>query len=131
MFKGLGNIASLIKQAQNLGPRMEEISAELQAKKVTGSAGGEMVTVHANGLGQILKVEIDPILEKQNDFEMVKDLLPAAINQAIGKSKELHVEAMQSITGGLPMPGGLDGLMNQFTNGGTLPDLEDNEETTP
>lgn len=127
MFKGLGNIAQLIKQAQNIGPKMEEMSQELQQKRVTGSAGGGMITVHANGLGQILSVEIDPLLEEKADFEMVRDLLPAAINQAVAKSKELHVEAMKSLSGGLPLPGGLDDMLNKFSAMGN--DLDD--ETKP
>ena len=116
MFKGLGNIASLLKNAQNMGPKMEEISRELQSKTVAGTAGGEMVKVTANGLGQILKVEIDPLLEEKADFEMIRDLLPAAINQAVSKSKELHVEAMKSLTGGIPLPGNLDEMLNKFTS---------------
>ena len=121
MFKGLGNLASLIKNAQNMGPKMEEISRELQAKTVSGSAGGDMVKVTVNGIGQVLNVEIDPLIEEKSDFEMLRDLLPAAINQAIAKSKELHVEAMQSLTGGLPLPGNLEEMLNKFTS----PDPED------
>lgn len=119
MFKGLGNIASLIKEAQNLGPKMQAVSEELKAKRVSASAGGEMVTVHANGLGEILSIEVDPLLQEKGDVEMVADLLPAAINQAVAKSRALHVEAMQSITGGLPLPGGLADLMGGL---GTLDD---------
>ena len=45
MFKGLGNIASLMKQAQTMGPKMQEAMDELKTKQVTGTAGGGMVTV--------------------------------------------------------------------------------------
>lgn len=116
MFKGLGNIASLMKNAQNIGGKMGEISEELKEKRVSGSAGGGMVTVEANGLGHILSVKLDPVLVEKQDAEMIQDLLPAAINDAIVKSKQLHMEAMQGVTGGLAIPG-LDDALKNFTGG--------------
>ena len=118
MFKGLGNIASLMKSAQTMGPKMQEAMEELKSKQVTGSAGGGMVTVHANGVGAITRIEIDPVLAEKNDLEMVTDLLPAAINDAIAKSKQLHMEAMQGVTGDLPIPGNMENMLKQFMGGG-------------
>lgn len=117
MFKGLGNIASLMKQAQSMGPKMKEAMEQLKNKRVSGSAGGGMVTVDANGVGNVLKVTIDPVLVEKNDMEMITDLLPAAINDAIAKSKQLHMEAMQSVTGDLPLPGNMESMLNQLTGG--------------
>jgi DNA-binding YbaB/EbfC family protein len=114
MFKGIGAITSLMKQAQTMGPKMQEAMEELKNKQVTGTAAGGMVSVTANGIGNILSIEIDPVLEEKNDFEMVKDLLPAAINAAIAKSKQLHVEAMQSVTGDLPIPGNMENMLKNF-----------------
>ena len=117
MFKGLGNIASLMKQAQTMGPKMQEAMDELKTKQVTGTAGGGMVTVVANGAGPILEVKIDPVLTEKNDLEMVTDLLPAAINDAIAKQKQLHMEVMQSVTGDLPIPGNMENMLNQMLGG--------------
>ncbi|MFT5301469.1 MAG: DNA-binding YbaB/EbfC family protein [Mariniblastus sp.] len=117
MFKGLGNIASLMKQAQTMGPKMQEQMELLKTKQVTGSAGGGMITVLANGAGQILKVEIDPTLAEQNDVEMISDLLPAAINDALAKQQQLKVEVMQSVTGDLPIPGNMENMLKQFMGG--------------
>ena len=117
MFKGLGNIASLLSQARNFGGQMEEITAELKNKRVTGSAGGSMVNVNANGLGQVLSVEIDPILKDKGDIEMITDLLPAAINDAVAKSKALHMEAMQTMTGGIQLPAGIDDTLKELLGG--------------
>ena len=114
MFKGLGNIASLMKQAQNIGGKMGEISEELKAKRVTGNSGGGMIVVEANGLGHILSIKIDPVLKERNDFEMIEDLLPAAINEANAKAKQLHVDAMQSVTGGISIPG-IDDMIKTYT----------------
>jgi DNA-binding YbaB/EbfC family protein len=108
MFKGLGNLAnlgSLMKQAQEMGGKMQQLTEELKTKRVTGSAGAGMVEVEANGMGDILAVRIDPALFAKQDREMVEDLLPAAINAAQQKSKELYSEQMKSLTGGMNLPG--------------------------
>jgi len=108
MFKGLGNLAnlgSLMKQAQEMGGKIEQMTKELKAKRVTGSAGAGMVEVEANGVGDILAVRIDPALFAKQDREMVEDLLPAAINAAQLKAKELYAAQMKSLTGGMDLPG--------------------------
>ena len=113
MFKDISNLASLMRQAQQMGGQMQEMAGKLRNQRVTGSAGGGMVEVEANGVGEVLKVRIDPSLD---DREMIEDLLPAAVNQALGKAKELHVESMQSMTEGLEIPG-LNDAISQLTNG--------------
>ncbi len=130
MFKGIGNIASLLKEAQNIGPKMEKVTEELKAKRVSGSAGGGMVSVLANGLGHILKIEIDPMLKEKGDVEMVADLLPAAINEASAKAKQLHVESMQSVAGGFSLPAGIDDALKLFSDV-PEPPSETDTDTTP
>lgn len=118
MFKGLGNLANLgnlMKQAQEMGDKMQQLTQELKTERVTGSAGAGMVEVEANGIGEILAVRIDSALFAKQDREMVEDLLPAAINSALQKAKELHAEQMQSLTGGLNLPG-LSEALGSFGN---------------
>ena len=113
MLKGLGQLANLpglIKQAQEMGGKLQQINAELKTKKVTGSAGGGLIEVDANGLGEALAVRIDPSLIEKQDRELLEDLLPAAINAAQQKAKEMHAEAMQALAGGLNLPGLSDAL---------------------
>lgn len=117
MFKGLGdlaNIGSLMKQAQEMGGKMKQLTEELKSKRVTGSAGAGLVEVEANGIGEVLAVRIDPSLFAKQDRELVEDLLPAAINAAQQKSKALYAEQMQSIAGGLNLPG-LGDALSQFS----------------
>jgi DNA-binding YbaB/EbfC family protein len=116
VFKGLSNIASLMRQAQQMGGKMQEISERLRGERATGAAGGGMVEVEVNGLGEVLSVKIEPSLVESGDREMIEDLLPAAINQAVAKSKQLHVEAMKSLTDGMDMPG-LEEALSQITGG--------------
>ena len=75
------------------------------------------MTVHVNGVGVILKVEIDPTLAEKNDLEMITDLLPAAINDALAKQQQMKMEAMQSVTGDLPLPGGMENMLKQMLGG--------------
>ena len=108
MFKGLANLANLpalLKQAQEMSGKMAQLTAELKTKRVTGAAGGGLVEVEANGLGEALAVRIDPSLIEKQDRELLEDLLPAAFNAAQQKAKELHAESVQQITGGLELPG--------------------------
>ena len=117
MLKGLGNLASLMSQARTMGPKMQEAMEQLKTKQVTGSAGGDMVVVTANGAGQVVDIKIDPVLAEKNDLDMVTDLLPAAINDALAKAKQLHAEALQSVTGDISLPG-MDNMLKQFMGGG-------------
>jgi nucleoid-associated protein EbfC len=117
MFKGLGAMASLLSQAKTIGPKMQVAMEELRTKHVSGEAGGGFVKVTVNGVGQAMHVEIDELLIEKNEWEMVKDLLPQAFNDAVAKSKELHMQVMQEVTGDLPLPENMEGLLKNFLGG--------------
>lgn len=120
MFKGIANMASMLRQAQQMGGKIKEATEQLKTKRAVGSAGGGMVEVEVNGLGDILRIKIDPKLVAAGEREMIEDLLPSAINQAIAKSRELHVELMQSMTQGIDLSG-LGDALSRFTS----PDSDD------
>jgi len=105
VFKGLGDIGNIMKQAQEMGGKMQQLTEELKVKRVVGSAGAGLVEVESNGLGEVLAVRIDPTLLEKQDRELLEDLLPAAFNAAKQKAQELHAEQMQSLTGGFNIPG--------------------------
>lgn len=116
MFKSLGslgNLAGMLRSAGEMNTRMQAMQEELRAKRVSGTSGAGMVTVEVNGLGEVLKVQLEPSLVENGERELLEDLLPAAINAAIAKSKELHVEAMKSMTEGINLPG-LDEALAQM-----------------
>ncbi len=120
MLKGLGNLAnlgSIMKQAQEMGSKLQGLNEELKTKRATGSAGGGMVEAEVDGLGKLLSVRIEPSLIEKGDREMIEDLVPAAVNQAVTRAKQLHAEAMQSMTGGLELPG-LDQALSNLTGTG-------------
>ncbi len=116
MFKNLANLGNIMRQAQEMGGKMQEINEKLKSQKVTATAGGGMVEVEMNGLGQMLKLIIEPELVEKNDREMIEDLVPAAVNEAIQKAKQLNVEEMKSLTQGIDVPG-LDAALASMTGG--------------
>ena len=98
---GLGDI---LKNAQKIKAEMDRLQAEAAAKTVEGSAGGGMVTVIANGKGEELSVKIDPEAAKE-DVEMLQDLVMAAVNDALRKTRELLSQEISRLTGGFGIPG--------------------------
>ena len=95
------NMDKIMKQAQKMQAQMAKVQEDLAGEKVEGSAGGGMVTVTANGQGNVVAVRIDPEVMKDDDVEMLEDLVLAAVNEALRRSKELAAERMGKITGGL------------------------------
>lgn len=100
-MKGFGD---LVKQAQKVKAEVERIQEEAASIRVEGSAGGGMVTVVANGRGEVLEVRIDPEVLKE-DLEMLQDLIVAAANEALRKSREFLTQQMGRLAGGLGIPG--------------------------
>jgi len=94
----------IMKQAQKMQAQMAKIQEDLAGEQVEGSAGGGMVTVTCNGQGDVVAVKIEPEVAG-DDVEMLEDLVLAAVNDAIHKSKELANSRMSQLTGGLGMPG--------------------------
>jgi DNA-binding YbaB/EbfC family protein len=95
----------IMKQAQQMQERLAKLQEEAGKKTVEASAGGGMVTVVANGKQEILSVKIDPEVFGGNDRAMLEDLLVAAVNEALRKSRDLVAEEMRNLTGGLQIPG--------------------------
>jgi nucleoid-associated protein EbfC len=98
-------LKDLIQQAQGLQSKMAALQEELADKVVVGSSGGGMVKVEANGAQEILSITIEKELLDPADPEMLQDLIVAAVNDALKKSRELMAQEMSKLTGGLPIPG--------------------------
>jgi DNA-binding YbaB/EbfC family protein len=100
--KGFGN---LMKEAQRLQQQMAEMQEQVAQKKVEATAGGGMVTVQANGRQEIIALKIDPEVVNKDDVQMLEDLVLAACNEALRKSRELVQQELGKLTGGLKIPG--------------------------
>jgi nucleoid-associated protein EbfC len=116
VFKGLSNLGTLIKQAQQIGGQMNQLTEELKKRRTSGAAGGGMVEIEINGVMEALRCHIDPSLIGQNDHELLEDLVVAAVNQAVLKSKQMHADAIRELTGGISLPG-LEGALQKLTGG--------------
>jgi DNA-binding YbaB/EbfC family protein len=100
--KGFGN---LMKEAQRLQQQMQALQEQVAQKKVQATAGGGMVTVEVNGRQEVVSIKIDPEVINRDDPQMLEDLVLAACNEALRKSRELVQQELGKLTGGLKIPG--------------------------
>ena len=103
------NLSQMLKQAQQMQGRMQEMQSKLEATEMEGVSGAGMVKVVLTGKGDLRRVAIDPSLMAADEREVLEDLLVAAHADAKHKVEALMAEEMQKATGGLNLPGGLPG----------------------
>jgi DNA-binding YbaB/EbfC family protein len=102
------NIMEMMKQASQLKEKLAEMQAQVEAITETGVSGGGMVSVTLNGKGAMKEVKIDPSLLKEGEGEILEDLIAAAHADAKTRIDETLQSKMQELTGGLPLPPGLN-----------------------
>ena len=95
----------LLKQAQELRDRMQRLQEELGARTVEGSAGGGMVIAVMNGRQELLDLRIEKEVVDPADVGMLRDLVRAAVNDALARSREMAAAEMAKLTGGILPPG--------------------------
>ena len=100
-----GNFTQLLEQAKKIQEKVGKLQAEAETKRIEGSAGGGMVQVTLNGALQVLSLKIEPELANPNDIGMLQDLVRAALNDALNKTKESYKEQFSQATGSLPLSG--------------------------
>ena len=100
------DVMGLMKQAQAMQARLGEIQAELDRVDVEGQAGAGLVRVTVSAKGQVRRIAIDPTLMKEDEREILEDLLVAACEDARKKAQGVAEEKMKAVTAGLPLPPG-------------------------
>jgi len=100
------NFGNMLKQAQEMQSKMEEMQQKLAAADHVGEAGGGMVSVTLSGKSEVRSVKIDPSLMTPGEAEVLEDLIVAAFNDARAKVEAAMQEQMSDLTGGLPLPPG-------------------------
>lgn len=101
------DLLGLMGKAKEMQAKFQAMQEEIAMMEATGQAGGGMVKVTITGKFEMKKLDIDPSLFKEDDVEILEDLIIAAHNDAKGKV-EYEVNAkMQEMTAGLPIPPGL------------------------
>ncbi len=106
-------LGDIMREAQKLQAEMQRLQEEAKKKTVEASAGGGMVTVVANGAGELVSVRIEKDVVNPEDVEMLQDLVLAASNEALRRAQQMVNEDMSKVTGGLQLPG-MGGLGNIF-----------------
>ena len=101
------NLGNMLKQAQQMQAKMQEMQAELEAREVQGAAGGGMVSVTLNGKSELKSIRIDPALMKEDEREVLEDLIKAAHADAKARVEREMAEQMQKLTAGMPLPPGM------------------------
>ena len=110
MLKGLGQLgdmAKLMKQAQEMQSRMGDVQARLDGIEVVGEAGDGLVKVTATAKGEVKALSVDPTLFNPEEREVVEDLLVAAIKDAQLRAGAAAQAEMAKITEGLDLPEGM------------------------
>ncbi len=100
--KMMGN---LMREAQKMQAEMQRVQEEAKKKTVEATAGGGMVTVVANGGGEIVSISIEKDAVDPDDVEMLQDLVLAAANEALRRAQDLVGDEMSKLTGGMNLPG--------------------------
>lgn len=95
----------MMQQAQQMTGKLQEVQDELGRLSVTGSAGGGLVKVEADGKGTVKRVSIDPSVVNPGDVEMLEDLITVAVQEAQKKAKEAGEVEMKKMAGGLGLGG--------------------------
>lgn len=115
MLKEFAAMASMLKQAQGMTGKLQEARERIGNLRCEGQAGAGMVSVEVSGQMKVVNCRIDPALFQSGDREMVEDLICSATNQALEKIREAQVKEMQSVTGGMNIPGLSDALTGMGT----------------
>ena len=105
MARQFGNMGNMMKQAQKLQADMERLQEELGSQTVEGTAGGGMVKAVVTGKQEVVSIEIEKEVVDPEDVEMLQDLVTAAVNEALRKSRDMMTEQMAKLTGGINIPG--------------------------
>ncbi len=100
----MADMMKILQQAQEMQGRLQQIQDELQQKTVSAAAGGGLVTVEADGKGQLRRIKIDPSVVDPKDVEMLEDLVLVAVTEVQKKAADLAQEEMGKLAGGMNLP---------------------------
>jgi len=100
-----GNMSDLMKQAQQMQDKLQQLQQQVEALEVTGDAGAGLVQVTMTGRHDVTRVNIDAAVLGE-DKAVLEDLLAAAVNNAVRKIESEREQMMGSLTGGMPLPPG-------------------------
>jgi DNA-binding YbaB/EbfC family protein len=101
------DMMGLMKQAQAMQSKMQDMQAELERIEVEGQSGGGLVRITLSAKGMMKGLAIDASLMKPEEKEILEDLIVTAHEDARKKAERLMEEKMKAVTAGLPLPPGM------------------------
>lgn len=101
------DIMGMMGKVKEMQAKMEQMQAEIAALQVEGTSGGGLVTVKMSGKGELIGLKIDPSLFKEDDVEILEDLIVAAHKTAKERAEAIAAEKTKDLTAGLPIPPGM------------------------
>jgi DNA-binding YbaB/EbfC family protein len=104
MSKGFNQI---LQQAKKMQDRLMKLQEEMADKTVEAQSGGGMVSCVVNGKQEVVSLKISPEVLEEKDNELLEDLVVAAVNEGLDRSREMVQEEMSKVTGGMQMPFGM------------------------
>ncbi len=105
---GLGDMARMMKAAQEMQTRMSELQEQLARITVTGESGAGLVRATATAKGELTALDIDPSIFNADEKEVVEDLILAAIKDAQTRARERTQQEMRKLTEAMGLPAGMD-----------------------
>jgi DNA-binding YbaB/EbfC family protein len=97
----------MLKQVQKMQNQMLKMQEELNDRTVEAASGGGAVRCVVSGGRELRELVIDPDLLRENDVEMLQDLIMAAVNEALRAAEKMVNDEMGKITGGMGLPPGM------------------------
>lgn len=101
---GLGDMAKMMKAAQEMQGKMTQLQDDLKSMEVIGESGAGLVKATASAKGELRALDIDPSIFNSDDKEVVEDLILAAIKDAQSKAQERAEEEMRKLTEAMGLP---------------------------
>ncbi|MDE0895161.1 MAG: YbaB/EbfC family nucleoid-associated protein [Planctomycetota bacterium] len=101
----LGDMGSLLKQAQQMQRELDKVREELASRQIEGTAGGRAVVVTLTGSREVVSVEISEELAKDGQRDTIQEMVLVALRDALGQVESISSEEMGKVTGGLNLPG--------------------------
>jgi nucleoid-associated protein EbfC len=112
-FKNLAGLSQMMMNAGSIADRIKEMRASLSKETAVGSAAEGSIQVELSGVGEVQRLFICSSLVQSGTTEQLEELLPLALNEALGEVRRLHIEKMRELTGGIDLPG-LDEAIGGF-----------------
>ena len=104
-FKNLSGLTQLMMNAGSIADRIKEVKESLANQTATGTAAEGSIHVEVSGTGEVQRLSICSTLVQTGTTDQIEQLLPVALNEALAKVRQMHIDKVRELTGGVDLPG--------------------------